>query len=84
MTEEAVQALLKHRPKAKLDPEYVRQQLQAMVPYLDTDATKGKPLFWQSPEDWAAAIKFSEQSGVIKAGTKADDYFTNDFVPKAK
>jgi NitT/TauT family transport system substrate-binding protein len=84
MTDEAVQALLKNRPKSKLDPEYVRQQLEAMVPYLDTAATKGKPLFWQSPEDWAAGIKYSEQAGVIKAGTKPEEYFTNDFVPKAK
>ncbi len=84
MTEEAVQALLKNRPKSKLDPEDVRQQLQAMIPYLDTTSTKGKPLFWQSPEDWAAGIKYSEQAGVIKAGTKPEEYFTNDFVPKAK
>lgn len=83
MTDEAVQALLKNRPQAKLDPEYVRQQLQSLVPFIETPATKGQPLFWQSANDWNESIKYSEQAGVIKAGTKPEDYFTNDFVPKA-
>ncbi len=83
MTDEAVQALLKNRPRAKLDPEYIRQQLQSLLPYINTTATNGKPLFWQSADDWAAGIKYSEQAGIIKPGTKAEDYFTNDFVPKS-
>lgn len=83
MTDEAVQALLKNRPRAKLDPEYIRQQLQSLLPYINTTATNGKPLFWQSADDWAAGIKYSEQASIIKPGTKAEDYFTNDFVPKS-
>jgi NitT/TauT family transport system substrate-binding protein len=83
MTDEAVQAVLKNRPRAKLDPEYIRQQLQSLLPYLETAATKGKPLFWQSADDWAAGIKYSEQASVTQPGTKVEDYFTNDFVPKA-
>ena len=83
MTDEAVQAILKNRPRAKLDPEYIRQQLQSLLPYLETAATKGKPLFWQSADDWAAGIKYSEQASVTQPGTKVEDYFTNDFVPKA-
>jgi NitT/TauT family transport system substrate-binding protein len=84
MTDEAVQALLKNRPQSKLDPEYVRQQLQAMILYIDTPATKDHPLFWQSVDDWKEGIKYAEQAGVIKTGTKTEDYFTNDFVPTVK
>lgn len=84
MIDDAVQALLKNRPQAKLDPEYIRQQLQAIIPYIDTPSTKGHPLFWQSPDDWKESIKFSEQSGVIKPGSKPEDYFTNEFVAKVK
>jgi len=84
MTDEAVQALLKNRPQSKLDPEYIRQQLQAVIAYIDTPATKGQPLFWQSVDDWKEGIKYAEQAGVIQTGTKAEDYFTNDFVPKVR
>lgn len=84
MVDEAVQALLKNRPQAKLDPEYIRQQLQSIIPYIDTPSTNGQPLFWQSPDDWRASIKFSEQAGVISAGSKPEDYFTNEFVSKVK
>jgi NitT/TauT family transport system substrate-binding protein len=83
-TDEAVQALLKNRPQSKLDPEYIRQQLQAVIPYIDTPATQGQPLFWQSVDDWQEGIKDAEQAGVIQTGTKAEDYFTNDFVPKVR
>ena len=78
---EATEALLKNRPQSRLSPGYVQAQLRAVIPYMDTPATAGKPLFWQSPEDWAAALKSSEAAGVIKANSKPADFFTNDFVP---
>lgn len=80
MLDDAVAALLKNRPNAKLDPIYVRQQMEAVIPYMDTPATAGKPLFWQSTDDWAAGIKVSEEAGVINKGSKPADYFTNDFI----
>jgi NitT/TauT family transport system substrate-binding protein len=84
MIDEAVQALLKNRPQSKLDPEYIREQLEAVIPYMDTPATAGKPLFWQSPDDWAAGVKVSEEAGVIQAGAKPSDFYTNDFIPKSQ
>jgi NitT/TauT family transport system substrate-binding protein len=84
MIDEAVAALLKNRPQSKLDPGYIKAQLEAVIPYMDTPSTAGKPLFWQSPDDWAAGLKVSEQAGVIQAGAKPSDFYTNDFVPKSQ
>lgn len=84
LMDEAVAALGKNRPNAKLDPIYVREQLEALASYMDTPATVDKPLFWQSPDDWAAGIKVSEEAGVIRKGSKPEDYFTNAFLPGAK
>ena len=67
-----------------LDPVYLRQQLEAVIPYMDTPATLAKPLFWQSPDDWTAGLKASEEAGVIKAGYQPEEYFTNQFVPTTK
>ena len=84
MIDEAVAALIKNRPQANLDPVYLQQQLEAVIPYMDTSATAGKPLLWQSPDDWSEGIKAGEEAGVIKAGAKPEDYFTNEFVPGAR
>jgi NitT/TauT family transport system substrate-binding protein len=83
MIDEAVAALIKNRPQANLDPVYLQQQLEAVIPYMDTSASAGKPLLWQSPDDWSDGIKTSEEAGVINVGSKPEDYFTNQFVSGA-
>lgn len=84
LLDESIEALIKNRPNAKINPVYAREQLEALTMYMDTPATVGKPVFWQSPDDWAAGIKVSEEAGVLTVkGTKPSDYFTNEFVPGA-
>lgn len=84
MIDEAVAALQKNRPQAKIDPVYIKQQMEAVIPYMDTPATKDKPLFWQSIDDWNAAIKNAVEAGVIKADSKPETFFTNQFIPGNK
>lgn len=84
MIDQAVEAIMKNRPQAKIDPVYIKQQLEAVIPYLDTPSTKDKPLLWQSAEDWDAAIKNAVEAGVIKAGSKSSDFYSNQFVPGNK
>ena len=83
LIDEATEALLKNRQQSRLAPGYVRAQLEAVIPYMDTAATAGKPLFWQAPEDWAAALKSSEAAGVIKANSRPENFYTNDLLPAA-
>ena len=78
--DEAVAAILKQRPNAKLNPVVIRGQIDAYQPYFFTPNTKGMPFGWQSPKDWADGIRSMEEAGIIKAGHVPSDYFTNDLI----
>jgi NitT/TauT family transport system substrate-binding protein len=77
---EGIDAVIAARPNAKLDPKVLQGQLDLYKAHIETENTKGRPLGWQSDKDWEAAIKTMETAGVIKAGRKPTDYFTNQFI----
>ncbi|WP_027555299.1 ABC transporter substrate-binding protein [Bradyrhizobium sp. Cp5.3] len=77
-----VKAMLAERPDAMLNPDVLREQIKLTIEYFNTPATEGKPIGWQATEDWDAALKGMERAGVVPAGWKASDYFTNDLVPR--
>jgi NitT/TauT family transport system substrate-binding protein len=78
--DEGVDAVIAARSNAKLDRNVLRQQLELYRAHIDTPHTKGKPLGWQTDEDWTAAIKTMEAAGVIKGPRKPSDYYTNQFI----
>ncbi|BBK40018.1 hypothetical protein STVA_00380 [Allostella vacuolata] len=78
--DEAVAAIVAARPNAKLNPEILKGQIAAYRPYFDTPNTKGKPIGWQSEEDWKETIRSGEAAGLLKPGYKPSDFFTNQFV----
>lgn len=80
--DEAVQAIIKDRPDAQLDPKVLAGQITGYFGYFDTPNSKGKPIGWQSEKDWAAAVKLLTNAGVIKPGMKVSDIYTNKFVPE--
>jgi NitT/TauT family transport system substrate-binding protein len=75
----AIDALLKRAPTLKRD--VVTQVLKLSFNLLETDATKGQPLAWQSPEVMAKSQEILAQYGQIKTKRPVDAYFTNEFVP---
>lgn len=75
--EEAVKAILAERPNAKLDPDVLRGQLQAYQAFFKSPTGGDLPIGVQTDADWAKAISSMEQSGLIKAGHKPGDYYTN-------
>lgn len=77
-----VEAMMAERPNAMLNPDVVREQIKLTIEYLNTPATEGKPIGWQAPADWEAALKGMERVGVVPAGWKVEDYFTNDLIPQ--
>jgi NitT/TauT family transport system substrate-binding protein len=78
--DEGVEAMMKQRADAKLDPAVLREQIRLTIEYFDTPATKGKPIGWQAEQDWVDALTSLEAAGAIKPGWKASDYYTNDFI----
>lgn len=78
--EEAVKAILAQRPNAKLDPDVLRGQLVAYQAFFSSPTQGKAPIGQQFDEDWQAAIKSMEQTGLIKAGHKPSDYYTNELL----
>lgn len=79
--DEAVDAIIKARPAVKLDPAVLRQQLELNRDLFDTPSTKGKPIGWQSVEDWNAALNDLRAVGVVESKLNPKEYFTNDLLP---
>lgn len=78
--EEAVDAILSQRPDMRLDREVMLGQLKAYMPLFATPNTEGKPIGWQSSQDWSEALEAMENAELVSAGWKVDDYFTNRFI----
>ncbi len=75
--DEAVQAIIADRPNAKLNPDVLLGQIKSFETFMITPATAGKPIGYQAPSDWEAAIATLEKVQVLKPGTPATDFYTN-------
>ncbi len=82
--QEAADIIIKRRTDAKIDRGQTIEMIKQHIPYFYTQKTKGRPLGWQSTEDWQATLNAMEEAKLIKAGSKPASYFTNDFIPAAK
>jgi len=78
--EDGVQAMIKQRPDAKLNPAVLAEQIKLTIEYFDTPNTKGKPIGWQSEKDWEATLASLVAAGAIKPGAKPAEFFTNELV----
>lgn len=78
--DEAVDAVMKARAQDRLDPALLLGQLKASLPFLYTAASKNLPIGVQAESDWADAVKILETAHAIPPGSKATDYFTNDYL----
>lgn len=72
--EEAVDALIKARPNAKIPRAINLARFEEYRDLLVTDATKGKPWGYMAPRDWEVAIKNMKDAGVVPAKFKATDF----------
>ena len=80
--DEGVDAIIKQRPDAKLNPVVLKRHLELYRDFFETPNTKGKTFGWQADADWKEALESMERAGLIKAGWKTSDFFTNDFTPQ--
>lgn len=78
--QEAVDALMKARAQDRLDPALILGQLKASLPFLYTAASKNLPIGVQAEADWADAVKVLEKSKSIPPGSKASEFYTNDYL----
>jgi len=78
--DEAVKAIMKAREQARLDPVLTRGQLDDSMPFLYTPASEKLPIGVQAEADWTSTIKVLEDAKTIEPGSKANAYFTNDYL----
>jgi NitT/TauT family transport system substrate-binding protein len=78
--DEGVDAIMKQRPDARLDPDILREQLRLSMTTFDTPSTLGKPIGWQSDADWEGGIASQVAAGVVQPGLKASDFYTNEMI----
>ncbi|HEX9461184.1 MAG TPA: hypothetical protein VGB82_01170, partial [Alphaproteobacteria bacterium] len=55
-------------------------QLKDSLPFLYTPASQKLPIGVQAESDWTEAIGVMERAKTIDPGSKAKDYFTNDYL----
>lgn len=78
--DEAVQAVIAARPQAKLNPTVIRDQIETLKGYFYTPATKGQPFGVMAESDWKTALETLAGGGLIPAGQKPAEYFTNELL----
>ena len=78
--EDGVKAMIAERPDAHLDPAVLLGQIKLTLEYFDTPASKGKPIGWQTKEDWESALKSMQAAGVVAPGWNVADYYTNELI----
>lgn len=81
--DEAVAAVLKHRPNSPMSAPIMRAQLDQYRDYFYTDNTRNTPIGVQSAADWEGTIKDMVEAKAVKGGMKPEDVFTNDYLDHA-
>jgi NitT/TauT family transport system substrate-binding protein len=81
--DEAVQAIIADRDHAKLDPDVLLGQIKSFEDFMFTPATRGKPIGYQAPADWDAAVTTLEKVDLLPSGTNAADFYTNTLFDEA-
>jgi NitT/TauT family transport system substrate-binding protein len=75
--DEAAKATVANRVDKQLSLTVIRKQIALSEEFIDTPRTKGKPIGWQSEDDWKEALALMVETGQIKDGTKPSAYYTN-------
>ncbi len=81
--DEAVAAIIKENPDAKLNPAVLRGQIDAYQRYFFTEATANRPIGWQAEPDWNEAIRFFNDAGLLKKPHTPGDFYTNELIDAA-
>jgi NitT/TauT family transport system substrate-binding protein len=79
-SDEGADAIVDQRSSLRPDRDSLRQQVKFYAGMLDTPATKGKPIGWQSEADWEDALRLMGEVGVLKNKVNAADMYTNKFI----
>jgi NitT/TauT family transport system substrate-binding protein len=77
--DEAMAILQKHSPLVEVD--VARQQFLNQQQQMRTRNSEGKPLGWQSTDDWNETLDILQKYGGLEPRLANEQYFTNQFLP---
>ena len=78
-----MKAIIADRPNAKLDPDVLLGQIKSFEDFMFTPSTRGKPIGYQAPADWNAAVVTLQKVDLLQPGVKAQDLYTNALFDQA-
>jgi NitT/TauT family transport system substrate-binding protein len=78
--DEGAKAIMANRPDKQLNFDVLRGQAALCQEFIDTENTKGKPLGWQSTDDWKKTLAMMVEAEQAKPDANINDFFTNDLV----
>jgi len=81
--DEAAEAIRKQRPNTKLPLEHLKMQVDMFKAFLAHPAG-GKPIGWQSPQEWAEQIAFIKDAHMLTHEHTAAEFYSNDLIEAPK
>jgi NitT/TauT family transport system substrate-binding protein len=75
--EEGAQAILNARPQAKLPLLLMKQQLELIKTFMETEATKGMAAGIMALPDWDAGVKTLTEANLLEVPQPPANYFSN-------
>ena len=77
--DEAAEAIRKQRPNTKLPLEHLKMQVDMFKAFLARPAD-GKPIGWQSPQEWADQVAYIEAAHMLAHDHTPAEFYTNDLL----
>lgn len=76
----AVAAAQKVKPDLNVASQ--KEQLMKDLSFMESPATKGKPIGWGAPADWESTKKLLVEYRDLKTDKPASAFYTDEFIPK--
>lgn len=77
--DDAAKSIVKYFPKF-LNERVTAVQVRITNTLMTSPKTAGKPVGWNSPEEWSGMLELLHSTGTIKTRKPDDAYYTNEFV----
>lgn len=75
--DEGVEAIMAARPQARLKPEVLRGQIEALRGYRALPGGQGSPTLAVSAAHWQSSLRILATARLVPSDARADGYFTN-------
>jgi len=81
--DEAVEAIMAARPQARLSPTVLREQIDTLLTFFETEATAGSPPGTMALADWEVTTETLLSGGLLDGTPSPADFFVEDLLDEA-